>query len=413
VVCSEVASTWLGISGTQLQQAGGCFTAREISQQPAVWQQLATEFTAREPELRRWLLPLLQLPDLRIIFTGAGTSAYIGQTLVPHLINKLALPGQRVEAVSSTDLVSHPEQYLTPELPTLLVSFGRSGNSPESVAALQVVDSLVEQRFHLMISCNADGQLARFAAADPAAALWLLPDACHDRSFAMTSSFTGMLLAALLLFAPDDGAMQHAIALTEQVLKAHQQIRELAQTPCQRMVFLGAGCLKGIAQEAALKYLELTSGQIGSYFESPLGFRHGPKSLVDAKTQIVLLKSTAPYSQQYDLDLLKELQTDGRAQAIHLLDVTQWQAPLPTATATLAISDVWTAFPYIVYCQMLAFYKALQLGINPDNPCPGGEVNRVVQGVTIYPLPDRLSRQKLARRRTTTRAAYVVGRGNR
>lgn len=389
MVRSEVTSARLGLSPAQLQQMGAAFTAQEISQQPAIWQQLAAEFADQELALRRWLQPLLQQSDLRIIFTGAGTSAYIGQTVVPHLINKLPLAGQRVEAVSTTDLVSHPDLYLCAEVPTLLVSFGRSGNSPESVAALQVVDARVTHSFHLMISCNAQGQLAKFAQGKANCALWLLPDACHDRSFAMTSSFTGMLLATLLLFAPDPSAMRQAVQLSEQVLRQHQQIRQLAQTDCRRIVFLGAGCLKGIAQEAALKYLELTSGQIGSYFESPLGFRHGPKSLVDAQTQIVVLKSTDRYSQQYDLDLVQELRSDGKALDITVLDAAQWQQLLPAATATPppAIADVWTAFPYIVYCQTLAFYKALQLGISPDNPCPGGQVNRVVQGVTIYPLP--------------------------
>jgi len=402
VVGSEVTSTILGLSAAQLQQAGGSFTAQEIAQQPAIWQQLAAEFAQKETALRNWLNPLLQRPDLRIIFTGAGTSAYIGQTVVPHLINTLAHHSQRVEAVSTTDLVSHPDLYLSAEVPTLLVSFGRSGNSPESVAALQIVDARVAQSFHLMISCNAQGQLARFANHKPNCALWLLPDACHDRSFAMTSSFTGMLLATLLLFAPDAAAMQQALALSTQVLRQQAQIRQLAQTPCRRMVFLGAGCLKGIAQEEALKYLELTSGQIGSYFESPLGFRHGSKSLVDANTQIVLLKSTDPYSQQYDLDLVRELQSDGRALAIEVLDVALWQEP---SDAERLLPDVWTAFPYIVYCQTLAFYKALQLGICPDNPCPGGEVNRVVQGVTIYPLPDVQA--------SATPTVLAAARGNR
>ncbi len=410
MVCSEVTSTMLGLSAAQLQQAGASFTAQEISQQPAIWQQLAAEFAYKETMLRSWLQPLLQLPDLRIIFTGAGTSAYIGQTVVPHLINKLPMTGQRVEAVSTTDLVSHPELYLTPELPTLLVSFGRSGNSPESVAALQVVDARVAQSFHLMISCNSQGQLATFAKGKTNCALWLLPDACHDRSFAMTSSFTGMLLATLLLFAPDRSAMQRAVSLSELVLQQHEPIRQLAQSSCRRIVFLGAGCLKGIAQEAALKYLELTSGQIGSYFESPLGFRHGPKSLVDGQTQIVVLKSTDSYSQQYDLDLVQELHSDGRALAITVLDVAKWSAP---GSCVQEIPDVWIAFPYIVYCQTLAFYKALQLGISPDNPCPGGEVNRVVQGVTIYPLPEPMPNQMASGQATKTNSASTAARGNR
>ena len=45
----------------------------------------------------------------------------------------------------------------------------------------------------------------------------------------------------------------------------------------------------------------------------------------------------------------------------------------------------------MVFCQMLAFQKAMVLGIEADNPCPTGEVNRVVSGVSIYPFGGRSS----------------------
>ena len=377
VALSEVFPSALGLTADQLQQAGARWTAREIAQQPAVWREIAADFAAHQAHYQQWLTPLLQLPNLRIILTGAGTSAYIGQTLLPHLLNRLPLPGQRIEAISTTDLVSHPQQWLNADQPTLLLSYGRSGNSPESLAAVQLLQQNVARCFHLIISCNAKGQLAEFGRLHDNALVWLLPDACHDRSFAMTSSFTGMLLASLLLLAPDATAMAKSFALTEQVLAKPEEINQLALTPCRRMVFLGGGCLGGIAREAALKYLELTAGQILSYYESPLGFRHGPKSLVDEHTQIVLLAGSDQYSQQYDADLYQELLNNGRA-----LSVVKFQ--LDDLITKQRLPDVWTAFPAIVYCQALAFFKALQLNVSPDNPCPSGEVNRVVQGVTIY-----------------------------
>jgi len=58
-------------------------------------------------------------------------------------------------------------------------------------------------------------------------------------------------------------------------------------------------------------------------------------------------------------------------------------AELPLACPA---DDVWAALPYTVYAQMLAFYRALALGISPDNPYPNGVVNRVVQGVSIHAL---------------------------
>uniref|UniRef100_UPI0038F700BE SIS domain-containing protein n=1 Tax=Streptomyces scabiei TaxID=1930 RepID=UPI0038F700BE len=69
------------------------------------------------------------------------------------------------------------------------------------------------------------------------------------------------------------------------------ELKTLAELPMHRLVYLGAGSLKGYAQESALKLLELSAGQVMGYFESPLGFRHGPKSLVDDKTLIVLFGS--------------------------------------------------------------------------------------------------------------------------
>ena len=40
----------------------------------------------------------------------------------------------------------------------------------------------------------------------------------------------------------------------------------------------------------------------------------------------------------------------------------------------------------IIFGQMLSFLKSVNLGITPDNPCPTGEVNRVVQGVILHEL---------------------------
>ncbi|MGP9799672.1 SIS domain-containing protein [Rheinheimera sp. NSM] len=383
MLATDIPEQQLLADPAQLTAAGAGWTAREICQQPRLWQQLAEQHRGFAAQLTAWLSPLLAQPQLRIIFTGAGTSAYIGEALAAYIQQQLPLAGQRAEAVSTTDIVSHPQLYLGSELPTLLVSYGRSGNSPESVAAVQLADQLLPNCRHLLISCNAEGQLAQYARQHPASSLlYLMPDAAHDQSFAMTSSFSCMYLATLLTFAPDQHALSGSIALAQQILHSRlDQIRAQALQPCQRMVFLGAGPLKAIAQEAALKYLELTAGKVLSSFETPLGFRHGPKSLVNAGTQILLLQSADKYSRQYDLDLLRELQQDKQALAIDLLSQDQF-------ATDAALADVWLGLPFVLWCQTLAFYKALQLGVSPDNPCPGGQVNRVVQGVTLYPLTE-------------------------
>jgi len=380
---SLAETTTLGLTERALREAAAEWTAREIAQQPQIWQQIIRQINADAP-LRQWFAAQLAEPHLRIILTGAGTSAYIGQALLPALSATLPCAAQRLEAISTTDFVSNPAQYLQAQYPTLCISYGRSGNSPESLKTVQLADQLVPDCRHLIITCNPAGQLAQYGQAHRQARVLQLPEACHDRSFAMTSSFTGMYLATLWLFQPEQTQAEQTIAVTGQLLAQCSAIRAQAELPAERVVFVGSGGLAAIAREAALKYLELTAGQISSFYESSLGFRHGPKSVVNARTQVFILRSNAPYTAQYDVDLYQEVKGDRRAAFTRLVQMDD-------VPGGAALTDVWLALPLIVYCQSLAFFKALQLAISPDNPCPTGEVNRVVQGVTLYPFDPGLA----------------------
>ncbi|MCP6335832.1 sugar isomerase, partial [Klebsiella pneumoniae] len=73
--------------------------------------------------------------------------------------------------------------------------------------------------------------------------------------------------------------------LADSVSHQFEAQQDLTRSPLQRpdiqrVIWLGSGMLQGIAHESALKLLELTAGKISASYESPLGFRHGPKSLV-------------------------------------------------------------------------------------------------------------------------------------
>lgn len=47
--------------------------------------------------------------------------------------------------------------------------------------------------------------------------------------------------------------------------------------------------------------------------------------------------------------------------------------------------NMFLGFDYIIAAQTLALFKSLSYDITPDNPCPSGEVNRVVKGVILHP----------------------------
>ena len=366
-------------------------TVREIAQQPDLWREVGRTVAARRAETDAFLRPLLDRPDLRIVLTGAGTSAFAGEILAPALSRAL---GRRLDAVATTDIVSNPRECFAEDLPTLLVSFARSGDSPESLAATELAGAVLTDCYHLVVTCNAEGRLYRDHAGADGSLVLLMPEGSNDQGFAMTSSFTCMVLATLLtLGAPDpDGTLVERLAsAAERVLARHDEpARALAAAGYERVVYLGSGPLKGLARESSLKLLELTAGRVGAWFDSPLGFRHGPKSLVDDRTLAVVYLSADPYTRAYDLDLVAELRA-GMAPG-SVVTITAGTDALPDSAGTwlveglAGVPDAALALPFVVCAQLIGVHASVALGLTPDNPFPAGEVNRVVQGVSIHPL---------------------------
>lgn len=372
----------LNISNQTLENQKAFWTAKEIAQQPATWRETAQIVAASQ--ISAFLRPLVlraKRGELRIIFTGAGTSAFIGEVVAPILSEKL---GCVVEAIASTDLVSSPYQYLFADKPTLLVSFGRSGNSPESVGAVDNVNAIVKEPYHLAITNNVNGSLFTKCSGNPNTFPLALPDSTHDQGFAMTSSASNMMLAALLSFAPEHFSAEWVgqfADVTETLIEQDAlEIQRLAHLPLKRIVYLGSGHFQGLARETALKLLELTAGERLGFFESSMGFRHGPKSLVQNETLIFIFGSAHPYTAQYDADLYRELVNDKKAREVILLGGANGHFNAEIGK----LDDAARIFPYLVIGQLYAFYSSLHLGYTTDNPCPTGEVNRVVQGVTLY-----------------------------
>ncbi len=382
-------TAFLGYERSWLEQQSGIHTAQEISHQPRLWRALATIFEQSYDQLSAFIDPLLAREDLRIILTGAGTSAFVGDAAAPFIQAGLRF---QVESIPTTDLVSNPEQYLDPRRPTLLVSYARSGNSPESVAAVALADQLVEDCYHLFLTCNGDGELSRYAENAKNAYCLLMPEGSNDKSFAMTSSFSCMLMSTLTLLGggtPQQWQRQINATATLCEAKIEQwqaSIKSLATLPYQRLVVLGSGGFAGLAREASLKSLELSAGKVMTTFDSSLGFRHGPKFSINEQALVIQLLSSDSYTRQYDLDLFHEIRRDNQTLAHVAISEFAMSEDDVFELGQLGLGDQWLCFPFILFCQMLAFEKSLQLGLGPDNPCPTGEVNRVVQGVTIYPF---------------------------
>jgi tagatose-6-phosphate ketose/aldose isomerase len=383
----------LELIADQSAKQGGEATAREIAQQPEVWREVNSLLVSRRDDIDAFLRPLLADPGLRVVLTGAGTSAFAGEILAPSLARRT---GRRVDAVATTDIVSNPEECFAEDRPTLLVSFARSGNSPESVAATEFADRFLSECHQLVLTCDRSGRLYKEHVRSAGSLVLLMPEATNDQGFAMTSSFTSMTLAAWLALgtvADSDELVGRLATAAERLLAARQEdVRRLASSGYERVVYLGSGSLKGLAHESSLKLLELTAGEIVTYFESALGFRHGPKSVLDDRTLAVSYISGDSYTRKYDLDLLAELKRSmrpGSVIAIAATDAGTDDRSFWHLEGLEGVEDAALALPFVVVAQLLGLCFSLALGYTPDNPFPNQEVNRVVQGVSIHSLPKR------------------------
>lgn len=383
------------LSEEKMKETFSSYTIHEIYQQPATWRKTCAQLAACKDKLQKFLDQVVKAEDFDIVLTGAGTSEFVGNSLFQALAQKY---NYKVKSYATTDIVPSPENFLSREKPTLLISFGRSGNSPESLGAVQAAEVVCKNLYHLFVTCNHEGTLSKLANdRTNCFALNLTPET-HDQSFAMTSSYSNMYMATYLALNLD--RLEELTAEIEEVAKAAEhfldeqygQVKQIVdEFDFNRIVYLGNIALKGVAQESALKMLELTAGQVATMYDSPLGFRHGPKSIIDPRTLTVVYLSDDEYRRRYEIDLIKEMGPQRKGNKIvavmnqpveGLEDLVDYIVQIPVGSYK---ENVLLGFDYILFAQTLAVMKSLSLGITPDNPCPTGEVNRVVKGVTLYP----------------------------
>ncbi|HGJ2183672.1 TPA: SIS domain-containing protein [Streptococcus pneumoniae] len=376
-----------------LLELGAEITTREIYQQPDVWREVFEFYQAKREEIAAFLQEIADKHDyIKVILTGAGTSAYVGDTLLPYFKEVYDERKWNFNAIATTDIVAKPATYLKKDVATVLVSFARSGNSPESVATVDLAKSLVDELYQVTITCATDGKLALQAHGDDRNLLLLQPAVSNDAGFAMTSSFTSMMLTALLVFDPTEFAVKSerfevVSSLARKVLDKVEDVKELVDLDFNRVIYLGAGPFFGLAHEAQLKILELTAGQVATMYESPVGFRHGPKSLINDNTVVLVFGTTTAYTRKYDLDLVREVAGDQIARRVVLLSDQAFG--LENVKEVVlgcggVLNDIYRVFPYIVYAQLFALLTSLKVENKPDTPSPTGTVNRVVQGVIIH-----------------------------
>jgi tagatose-6-phosphate ketose/aldose isomerase len=310
-----------------------------------------------------------------MLITGAGTSAYAASAVAaawPH-----------ASAAPTTDLLLDTERYLTRV--GAVISLARSGNSPESAAVVERIRGMRPDILQFAIVCNEDGALSH----SDLDGLIALDPRTNDQSLVMTSAFSNLTLAGLVLAQPDSMP-----ALVETFSKRAADLLPAIDHACQRVsthvrdriVMLSSSPLLGWGREAGLKTLEMTAGRFPVVTETYLGLRHGPMSFVQRDTLLLCLLSSDPVRRRYEVDLIGELRSKKIGYLVGIVDTNEsaeiFDEVIP-AIAPEAKDALRTPFE-ILGPQLLGYYLSLRIGLNPDNPSPDGVINRVVQGVKIY-----------------------------
>lgn len=376
-------------SSDEQERLGYIHTLKEILQQPSTWKGTA-ELLQRDGT-RETFQKISKSSLSHIVLTGSGSSWFVGEALAPMLQAGLGVP---CTAVSAGSLLTHRSGVL-PGGTGLLVSIARSGNSPESTAVVdQVLDAMPDYK-HLVLTCNADGALAKRYRSESRVHVIVLDDATNDRSLVMTSSFTNLLLSGLALdssmaVAAGPQVADRAADLFASFLERHADA--LSHFVSQRFdtaAYLASGPAMGIARESALKMLEMSSGLVSVLPETFLGLRHGPMSWLRRQGLLVAFLSSDPVTRAYEEDLLNELSRKGlgRHRVVigeALNDDLVGPEGLGVELPGLAqLPEVYRLTNMMVVGQLLATFTCLNLGLHPDNPSEG-VLTRVVGDFKIH-----------------------------
>ena len=382
------AAELFGRSEAEQRRLGYFHTLHEICQQPWTWLRTCERMIESREALGS---PLAGIRSVTL--TGSGSSQYAAECIMFALRNDLKVP---TESVGGGDLLIYGGKVLPTERPGLIISLARSGDSPESRGAIELLLDTDPELRHIVITCNEHGRLTKAWRDHAKVQVITLPGETNDQSLVMTSSFTNLALASRFigLWEKTDVYSRLCIGMSEiakdVIATNFDTLAKIAGMKFERVAFLGIGSRLAASQEAALKMLEMTAGRVTTLCETYLAFRHGPMSYINEKTLIVGFLSSNPILRAYELDLLQELDRKnlglfkllvGEAIPHRVLRRQDFAIECPGLSK---FDDEDAAIIHVLVAQLLGFFRCLAEGLRPDSPSEDGIINRVVESFPFH-----------------------------
>jgi glutamine---fructose-6-phosphate transaminase (isomerizing) len=300
---------------------------------------------------------VLSLPNAekygQVVFTGCGSTYYL--SLAASALYQ-ELTGRAARAVPGGELLLNSQVVLTNQK-SLLVAISRSGTTTETIRAVEKFKK--ENRGDVVVISNYDEALSRLADVN------IVIDKGQEESVAQTGSFASMFVAATAMcarMAGRDDLVEAMSALPEVGQRLMRDFEPVARTlgenlSFDRFYFLGSGIRYGLACEANLKMKEMTLTHSEPFHT--LEFRHGPMSMVNEHAVVVGMLSDA--NRAHEARVLSEMKMLGGT-------VTSLGESDADILFESGVPEIVRGVLYLPVLQLMAFYRSVAKGLNPDRP---------------------------------------------
>ncbi|WP_369017975.1 SIS domain-containing protein [Thermatribacter velox] len=333
-------------------------TYLEIHKQPITWEKTLSHLQQKAKTNQ-----FLNKKYDEIIFTGCGSSYNLSLT-ASYLWQ--AINQERTRGVPASEIFLFPEGVFLPNQQYLLFGISRSGETSETIKALQTSEKENTTIDTVGITCEDNSTLIHYSKYQ------VITSEAHEESVVMTQSFSTMLLSLLFLALKKKENLPRALfelpSLLNELLPTGERIvQSLANDfSFEKFIFLGSGPFYGIAWEGSLKLKEMSLTPTETFHF--LEFRHGPKSIVDEKTLIIALTSEKAF------DLEKVVLSEMISLGATILNLGKKPLNLDKSKIVEivfenpSLNDFFTPILDVVFLQLLGYFRACNKGLNPDKP---------------------------------------------
>lgn len=298
-----------------------------------------------------------------VIFIACGSSYWLSLSSHMTFAEKT---GKRAFAVKAGDVVMNPGYYRKAFRKPLIITPSRSGTTSEVLKAIEILKEAYDGIRVLAAVVYPESPLEKLADLT-LSLLW-----ANEASVCQTRSFSNLYLCMVLVaaIAGDDphlvSGMKSYIG-TAQSLLANMKVKVDALVrafgDCNYLVAIGSGKQYGVAVEGAYIGIEMAAFP-ASYF-GVLELRHGPIVRLDGQSLVAVISNGE--AREYE----EEIAAESRRKGARVLAVIG-NGDFSEADYVFDMDGVYppeaVALYGIAVLQGFAYFKAVQLGIDPDHP---------------------------------------------